>query len=440
MQISIEGGRPLLGNVTVSGAKNSALKLIPAALFSNENVVIDNVPKIEVVLRDIEIIKSIGGSVEWAGNNRVVVNGSGINTYEIPYELGCTERTSVLLAGPLLFRFGKAYIPKYSPEYYTAGPINRFMDTWKSLGLKVSEDSKYLKITAESPTAGSVKFKTASHMATDNAILCSIFINGETTINNASEETEIEDLIELLNKMGAEITIPEPKIICVKGKNIYKSAVQEVQPDRSEAATFAAAAIVTRGNVEITGIKKETFIPFANFLSKIGARYDFGEKSIRVWRNEEDLIPTQVVISPTPGFIPDWQSLAVLMLTQAQGESYVNDTVYVNRYGYVTDLNRMGAHIELVKPSLVNMLPVVSDDTYDFATQGEPTTVAKILGPKKLKAERLQVVDFRYGAVLPLAALSTEGKSEIIGMERIEAYYENFTNKLESLGAKIWRP
>jgi UDP-N-acetylglucosamine 1-carboxyvinyltransferase len=137
-------------------------------------------------------------------------------------------------------------------------------------------------------------------------------------------------------------------------------------------------------------------------------------------------------------FVPDWQSLSVLLLTQAEGESLIHDTVYINRFSYTSDLNRMGTEIELVRPSSVELMPVISDDSYDFEKQGEAETVAKILGPKKLKGGRLQIIDFRYGAVLVLAALCAEGKSEIIGIENIEEYFENFVGKLQGLGAKIW--
>jgi len=439
MQITIEGNHPLVGTVKISGAKNSALKLIPAALFSNDDVTLDNVPRIGTVLSDIELIKGIGASVEWTGNNRITVNGSKINTYEVPYELGRMRRTSLLLAGPLLFRFGKASIPKYSPVNFTSGPQNRYLETWKSLGIDVQDDGGFYHLNCDSAEAANINFRTSSHMGTDNAILCALSIEGETIITNASEESEIDDLISMANLMGADVKRTDPRTIKVKGTKIFKGAVFDIQPDKSEAATFAAAAVLTNGNIEIKGVDRTVFIPFANFLSKIGARFDFIENGIKVWRHEEALQPVQVTIAPTPGFVPDWQSLATLVLTQATGESFVHDTVYINRFGYVSDLNRMGAGIDMIKPSKINLIPIISDDSYDFEKKGEAETVAKISGPKKLKGERLQVSDFRFGAVLPLAALCAEGKSEIMGIENIEDYFENFVGKLEGLGARIWK-
>ncbi len=429
----------MVGSVKISGAKNSALKLIPAALYSNEDVYLENVPRIGTVLSDIELVKSIGGSVEWTGNNRVVVNGSKISSYEIPYEIGSMHRTTILLGGPLLFRFGKAFIPKYSPLNIQSGPQNRYFETWKSLGIDIQEDERYLRLSCDKAAGAAINFRTSSHMGTDNAILCSLAVDGETVISNASEESEIDDLISLLTLMGAEIKRTDPRTIKITGSKIFKGARFDIQPDKSEAAAFAAAAVLTKGNMEIKGVESTVFIPYANYLSKIGARFDLIENGIKVWRNEEPLQPTQVAVAPTPGFIPDWQSLATLILTQATGESYVHDTVYINRFGYVTDLNRMGAGIEMTKPSKINLVPVISDDSYDFEKMGEADTVAKINGPKKLKGERLQISDFRFGAVLPLAALCAEGKSEIMGIEHIEDYFENFFGKLEGLGAKIWK-
>lgn len=439
MQIIVEGASPLVGSVKISGAKNSALKLLSLALHSNEDSVIDNVPHIDNVISDIEIIKSVGGTVEWLGSNRLMVNGSKMNSYEIPYDIGSGQRTCILLAGPLLFRFGKAIIPKFRRTGYSSNPINRHIDMWKSLGINIEEDSKYVYLSSEKISSGTINFKIPSHMATDNAILSSIFIQGETVINNASEESEVDDLLAASCLMGADVRRTDPKTILVNGNNILKGFKYSIQGDKTEAATLATAAILTRGNIEIKGIEKSVFIPFANFLTKIGARFEFTDNGVKVWRHDESINSSQVNISPTPGFIPDWQPLAVLILNQAEGVSYVHDTVYTDRFEYIKDLNRMGAEIELIKPSSINNLPIVSDDSYNIKEEGEPLSVAKITGPKKLRGERLQILDFKNGAVLLLAALSAEGKSEIIGVENIEEYFESFLTKIKSLGAKIWQ-
>ncbi|MFZ2664236.1 MAG: UDP-N-acetylglucosamine 1-carboxyvinyltransferase [Patescibacteria group bacterium] len=436
--IIVEGGIPLMGTVLVSGAKNSALKLIPAAMFSNEDVILSNIPRIKAVFDDLEMISSIGGKAEWVGPNTLILNGSTVNTHEIPLEIGSKYRTAMLLAGPLLFRFGKVSIPKHKSLSFKSGPVNRILDTWKTLGFRVEEDNDYYKIFSENSNGASIVFRTSSHTATDNAILSSVFVQGETTIANASEECEIDDLIEMLNQMGASVERVEPRKIKINGVSIFKGSKFEVCPDKSEIATLAAAAIVTKGNISIKGVKKDAMVQFVNFLDKIGVKFELSGDELRVWRHDEDIQPLHLEISATPGFVSDWQSLATLILTQANGESTVHDTVYTDRFGYTVDLNRMGAKIEVVKPSDAGVIPVISDDSYDYDKLGEPNILAKIKGPSKLKGERLNIDDFRYGAVLVLAALCAEGKSEIIGVENVESFFEEFINKLKSLGAKIW--
>ncbi len=428
-----------MGTVSVSGAKNSNSKLIFASMFSNEDVVLSNVPKIQAVLKDIEIIESVGGKAEWVGTNTLSLNGSNINTYEIPVEIGTKYRLSSLMAGPLLFRFGKVFIPKYVPKDSGSKPINRFIDTWKSLGYRVEESDDYIKIFNDGAfSATTVNFRIPSHTATDNAILSSVFLSGETEISNPCEEYEIEDLIGLLNEMGADITRTESGKLKIPGTNIFKGANFEVCPDKSEIATFASLAVLTKGNISIKNVKRDIVLQFINFLNKIGARFEFSEGELRVWRHEEILNPQKLEVAPTPGFVPDWQSLAVLILTQADGESIVHDTVYINKFGYCVDLNRMGAKIDVVAPSELGIKAVISDDSYNVEVEGEPKTVAKITGPTKLRGERLTIENFNYGAVLVLAALIAEGKSEIIGIENVNYYFEDFTDKLKSLGAKIW--
>ncbi len=437
--IFIEGGVPLMGTVSISGSKNSASKLIYASMFSNEDVILSNVPKIQTILDDIEVIESVGGYAEWVGSNTLSLNGSQIRTHEIPIEVGCKYRTAVLLTGPLLYRFGKVKIPKYESKNNRKISIKRFMDTWESLGFRVMQDEKYIEVYNDGSVGGcNINFKIKSHTATDNAILSSVFVKGETFITNASEEIEIDDLINLLNIMGASIEKVEEGKLKIVGASIFKNASFEVCSDKSEVATFASLAVLTKGNISIKNVNRDGILQFINFLNKIGIRFEFSENELRVWRHDEELNPINLEISPTPGFVSDWQAMSVLILTQASGESFVHDTVYVNKLGYCVDLNRMGARIDVISPSEAGFIPVISDDSYDISVEGEPKTVAKISGPTKLRGERLTIENFNFGPVLVLAALTAEGKSEIIGIENVNYYFEDFVDKLKLLGAKIW--
>lgn len=439
MSIYIEGKKPLQGTISASGAKNSAQKLIIAATYSNQDVILENVPRLESVYLDLEIVRSLGGKVEWIGNNKLLINGSTINSWEIPDDVGKRYRTAFLLAGPLMFRFGKARIPKFLSQNKTAAPINRILETWRLLGFRVTEAAEYFELTLDTPKAADVSFRTSTHTGTDNAILSALFISGETTINNASEEPEIDDLIEFCNQLGAKVTRFESRKIKIEGVNVFHGTTYRVIPDKYEVAFFATAAILTKGNVIIKNINKMSILPFINFLTKLGVNFEVTNDELKVWNVSGELTALNITTNPSPGFIPDWQLLAVALLTLADGTSTIHDTVYVNRFPYVNDLNRMGAHIELVKPSSLGLIPVISDDSYNFEVDGEPLTIAKIEGPTKFRADRIHVSDYRYADAILLAALSAEGKSEILEYQANYEQIENLFDKLLSLGAKITR-
>lgn len=430
--ITVEGIKPLMGTVKLSGSKNSVLKLIPAAMFCNEDVVLENVPKVAAVLADLEIIRELGGKAEWAGENRLVLNGSGLKTYEIPFESGSKFRTVNLLVPVLVFRFGMAHVPKTQGR-----PINRLIETWRKVGMFVDETDSHYVITVDQLKPANINFKVSSHMGTDNAILCSMFLTGQSIITNAAEEPEVDDLISFCNLIGADISRVESRKIVVNGTNVFRGATYEVINDRYEAVMFAVAAYITNGNVTIKSVDKTNLGVFVSVLSKIDCKFEFVKDEMRVWRVGETLTATDIVTAPTPGFVTDWQPLITLLLLKSQGESIIHDTVYTDRFDYVKELNRMGAGVDLVHPSDVGLQPVISDDNYDFNKLGEPLTVIKISGFTKLKGTKINILDGRSGASLLVAALGAEGKSEISGIEIITSAFENILEKLKSLGAII---
>ncbi|MBN1162350.1 UDP-N-acetylglucosamine 1-carboxyvinyltransferase [Patescibacteria group bacterium] len=435
--ITVEGKHPLVGEVRVSGAKNVATKVICASLFSSEDIVLENVPRVTSVINDLELIKSIGGTAIWTGTNTVTVNGSNINTYDVPYELGSRTKTSVLLTGPLLFRFGKARIPKFAPETFKPGPLNRFIDTWERLGVRVEENDIFYELDASAIKSSNILFSLPTHMGTDSAILSSLFVPGETIIDNASEEIEVDSLMDFCNLIGGSVTRVDPKRLSIKGTNIFKGGKYKLSPDKAEIAVFASLAILTNGNIIVKGADRVAMIPFVNFLTKIGARYEFVDEGLKVWHDGSPLNPVDVTIAPTPGLVPDWKPLLILLLLKADGVSIVHDTVYVDRNEFTKDLNRMSAGLEVLKPSDVDLTPVISDDSYSIDTQGEPSTIIRVSGPCKLRGEKLHIDDTQYGAVLVLAALFAEGKSCISGIENVDYHFERFVEKLKNLGAKI---
>lgn len=435
--LTIRGGVPLHGDVKLSGAKNSILKLIPAAMFSNEDIILRNVPNIGNVVSDLEVIKVLGGKAEWVTPTTLLLNGSGIHSSEIPYELGSKYRTAGLLVAPLVFRFGNALIPKPGGCKIGHRPINRWIAVWEALGMKVDESEDYVRVILGEARGGHVNFKISTHMGTDTAILSALFVGGETMITNAAEESEVDDVIEFCNLIGGNVSRVEPRRIQVKGAHVFTGGSFTVQSDKTEAVTFAVAALLTGGNITIKGVDKTNLLAFINVLTKIGASYELSKDELHIWVSGNMLQPTQVTAVPAPGFLTDWQPLITLLLTQASGVSLVHDTIYTDRFGYTKDLNRMGAKIQLFQPSEFGIASVISDDMYDAKELGEPYTVAQITGPTKLTGTRMNIPDLRAGATLVLAALVAEGKSELGGYEHVARGYERFLEKLTALGAQV---
>lgn len=433
----VEGAHQLEGSIKPSGSKDSAVKLLSTALLSNEDIVLENVPRTSDIDLMIEIIQAIGGSIDWIGDNKLSINGSTINTHIVPFDKGSRTRFSTLLAGPLLFRFGKAVLPKTINTPTRPQPINRWIDTWRTLGNEVEVGGENIHIEAKEQYAGNVNFKINTHMGTANALMTAAFTPGQTTITNAAEESEVDDLIEFLNEIGGEVERVEPRKIKVIGRNVFKDGYFEIQPDIIETIAFASAALVTKGNIIIKGIKRLHLTSFVNFMTNIGARFEYDRDELCVWYGGEEFQPVKLESAPAPGFLADWLPFSALLLCFAHGTSYVHDTIYVDRFGFAQDLNRMGADIKLKKPTEAGFQVVISDESYDYESLGEPSSALEINGPKKLKGIRLNMSDKRFNSMMVIAALGAEGKSELIGVEEMFVRYENFFEKLSSLGAVI---
>lgn len=435
--LTIEGGCSLVGDVRISGAKNSAVKLIAAALFSNEDIILENVPRIDDVATQIQIVKALGGVCEWVGKSSLIINGSSISSFEVPLALGTRCRSTALMVAPLLFRFGKAIIPKPGGSAIGHRPINRWFDTWEALGYEVLEDPHFLIIRIGGLKPATIDFKINTHTGTDNAILSSLFISGETNIVNAAEESEVDDLLNFCKMMNASVTRIEPRVIKVEGKNVFKGGSFSVQPDKEEVITYATAAIITMGNITLKQINREHILSFVSFMSKMGCKYEFSGDEMRVWSTGEKLEPVDVTTAPAPGFLTNWQPFASLLLTKADGDSTVHETIYTDRFSYAKELNRMGAKMQLFTPSDLGLKTIISDDMYNTEKFGEPRTVLRIHGPTKLKGTSIEVLDIRSGAALAIAALAADGKSTLHNASLIDRGYETFFKKLANLGAVI---
>jgi len=428
--IFIEGGYPLQGEVKPTGSRMIALKLIAACILSNDSVVLDNVPKVTPVLRFINLVKYLGGSADWFSENKLQITGANISSYEIPKEYGINLKHILLFAGPLLHRFGKAVIP-----VPVGSPINRWIDSWESLGVDVEEKEGFIYLTGKNLHGANINFRTSTHTGTDNAILSSVFIEGETFIVNAAEEPEVGELIEFLNMIGGQIERVEPRRIRIIGKNVFTGGFFEIQSDSTEVVAYATAALVTEGNISIKGISKLGITAYVNFLAKIGAKYEYLKDTLSVWCTGEPLKPTDVITGPFPGFLSEWLPYSTLLLSMIEGNSTLHDTVYLDRMGFVQDMNRMGASVEVVKPSDVGQQCVISDDSYNFGKYGEPNTVIKVTGVEKFRGMKIGLSNSRFDPALIIACFSASGKSEIQDFENNAYVFDKFLEKLMLLGA-----
>lgn len=435
--INVSGANPLVGDVYISGSKNVALKVIHAAMYSNEAVIINNIPKINDIIEDLQIIQELGGQCEWLGESKLLLNGSTINSFRIPFELGSKSRTSLLLAAPLVFRFGKAIMPKPKNCKIGMRPINRFIDAWKGIGFEVFQDEDFIYIQGDKVESCDFSFKKPTRMGTEVAILSSLFCDGEVSLNGCSEDTEIENLVEFVNLMGANVTITDTSKIMVKGTRVFKGVEYTLPSDALETVTFAVAALSTKGNINIKNVNKKSILSFINVLNKIEASYELIGEDLRIWRSEEQLLPIDIQTAPAPGFSTDWHPLMSLLLTQSAGVSHIYETVYLDNFDYISDLNSLGGDLKLIRPSQIGKEFITNSDDYDFKTLGEAKTVVKIEGNSKLQGTKLTISNLKYGALPVLIGLTAHGDSSIAGYENIERGFYNFANKLHSLGAKI---
>lgn len=416
--LNVKGGKPLFGEVEISGAKNSALKIIIASLFTNEDVYISNVPRVKSLEKEIQILESLGSKVEWLSFNYLKINNSKLISSKIPLELGKNLNTSFLFAGPLLYRFGEATIPL--PDTGTEN-IERFIETWSSLNIEINFDSNFIYLRSDNSKPGRVEIARASHTATDNAILSSIFLNGETTIINTSEEIEVKDLVNFCNSMGAEIEYENKRVLKIKGQRHFKGTEFNVVSDLTEIVFFTVAALITNGNIIIKNIDKGSISFLISFLNKIEANFEFTNNSeLRVWRKANELIGFEVTAATYPGIISDYIPYFLVLALFSTGESKINDLTYRDKFDYVYQLNKYQAKIKIF------------EGNKDF----EKCEIY-IKGPAKLNCEKINIDSFSSGPALFLAALASDLDVDIINYSKIDFVFENLIEKVVKLGADV---
>lgn len=426
----IKGGSPLNGNVKVSGAKNSATKLLVASLLTDQQCTFLNSPnKISDLIITKTMCHLIGSTVAVSDDNLSIITENVLNS-TIPFEIGNQSRIPVLFAGPLLHRSGKAEIPVPGGCKIGGRPVNFHIDALEKLGCKVYSKENYIILEADRLIGTNIHLNYPSVGATENILIASTLAKGRTIITNAAVEPEIIDLIKFLQKMGAIIELSTDRKITIEGVEKLFGANHSVIPDRNQAASFACAGIASKGNVYIENAIQDDLITFLNSIRRIGGKFKIEDQGIRFFYDGK-LKPIAIETNVHPGFMTDWQQPFVILLTQADGISIIHETVYEKRFGYVSELKKMGAEIELYDSCLGGLPCRFSNTNYYHS--------AVVKGPTPLRAAEIDIPDLRAGFSYLIAGVIAKGESVINGAVFIDRGYEDIDLKLKNLGADIVR-
>jgi UDP-N-acetylglucosamine 1-carboxyvinyltransferase len=437
-KLIINGGKKLQGEVDILGSKNVALKVLVAACLTSDKVVIKNVPLISDLLIMVDIIRSLGGEVT-LDDHIITLRLEKFSSEKISLDKAAEIRTSYMFLAPLLARVGKAIIPNPGGCRIGARPIDRIVDGLKKMGVEIKYDSKdgYFHAFVQDRLKGTTyKFVKSTHTGTETMLLAAVLADGETILENAAQEPEIDELIGLLTRMGARIVRKEPRKIVIQGVSQLHGAEFVIAPDRNEVVTFAIAALITEGDIFIRNIKRKGIEEFLEQVEGCGGGVEEKTDGIRFFYKRE-LKPSHVTTSFYPGFMTDWQGPWAVLMTKANGESMIHETVYENRFTYVVELRKMGANIEFYKPEVKN-----PEEIYNFNIKddnGKNTHAIKISGPTNLHNAVLTITDLRAGATLVLGALAASGESVLLDVEHLDRGYEHFEQRLRGLGASIRR-
>mgnify|MGYP000312528265 CR=1 FL=1 len=435
----IKGGTPLKGAVRLGGAKNASFKLMIAAACGEGESRLLNISKIGDVDVTFKTLEALGVKCTRPGDNTVYILGNGISSDTIPQFAGEKTRASTLFAGLLLNKKGRAIIPQPGGCALGDRTVERHIEGFRAMGAKVQELESATIITApdDGLHGATYRFPKKTHTGTEAMIIAAVLAHGQTIIENAGLEPEIDDLISYLNKMGGRVSrVKNGETIVIEGVDKLYGATHYVMSDRNEAVSYATMAIATKGDIIIEGAKKQNLEAFLHKLDEVGGRYEVEDYGIRFWY-DQPLKATNITTGPEPEFMTDWQPLWTTMMTQAEGESHVIEKVHNNRLSFVKQLNTMGANIETYDP-----LPTNPAEFYQFnwPERVENPHAAKIIGPTPLHGmPNLTVPDLRGGATLVMAAIIAKGETIIRGIDQIERGYDSFDERLRALSAQIER-
>ena len=413
----IHGGAPLNGSVTISGAKNAVVAILPAALLVNGPCRIENVPDISDVRILLDILRGMGATIEKPEDGVVIIDCSGVTETRPDETLVRKMRASYYLMGALLGRFGKAHVALPGGCNFASRPIDQHIKGFEMLGAAVEETDAYVALTPgeEGLRGNRINLDVVSVGATINIMLAASLIPGQTIISNAAKEPHIVDLANFLNTMGARVSGAGTDTVKIRGVNALCGGTYAVIPDQIEAGTYMAAAAATGGNVLVRNVIPKHMDRISTKLHEMGAKITEYDDAIRVQANKR-LRCTTVKTRPYPGFPTDMQAQLCVCMVLAEGVSRLTESVYETRFfGYCTELSNMGADIQI-----------------DGKT-------AIVTGQEKLRGATVCAHDLRAGAALVIAGLAAEGTTKVENIHFIERGYENIIEKLQNLGANIKR-
>lgn len=423
----VTGGRPLSGEVQVSGAKNATTKMMIASLLTDEPVILHNCPMIGDVEITAEICQRVGAKVEF-GQHSVKLHTPKITETTVKRQTR-KNRISVLALSPLLTRAGKAELPIVGGDEIGPRPVNFHLEALRQMGATIDETEEGYVASCDGFKGAKITLAYPSVGATENIILAAVLADGKTEIRNAGIEPEIFDFIKLLQQMGAIIEIRADRVVVIEGVSKLHGGEYRIMPDRLEAASFAMAAVATDGEILVKGAEQHHLITFLNTLRRLGADYIVESEGIRFRRTAEALKAIDVETDTHPGFMTDWQQPLAVLLTQAEGISKIHETVYEDRFGYTETLRQMGADIQIVTDCLGELECRFKD--------GGQKHSAIITGPTPLSGADIKIPDIRAGMAHVIAALVASGESRLTGVEHLLRGYENLLPKLEAVGAQF---
>ena len=412
--MKIEGGHLLEGEVTISGAKNATVALIPAAVLANGPVTIVGIPQIADVKALADILKILNVEVIEVANDHLIIDPTHMENVDLDDDIVTKLRASYYFMGALLGKYGHVRMKMPGGCYLGPRPIDLHLKGFEALGAKVTYDKACYTIEAKKLKGAKIFLDIASVGATINIMMAAVYAEGRTTIENAAKEPEIIDIATLLNKMGARIRGAGTNVIKIDGVKSLSGCFHEIIPDRIEAGTFIIIAAAMAKRMVINNIIPQHLEALLSKLKEMGVHMEVGVDSVIIERSE-NLRSVDITTKPYPGFATDLQQPLTALLTQAEGEGRVNETIYIERFKHCLELEKMGADIELIPAGAI------------------------IKGPTRLYGTKVSATDLRCGAAMIVAGLMADGVTSIDNVYHIDRGYSEIDRKLSTLGAKIWR-